>query len=74
MIEGKRVLVTGGAGFIGVRVAERLSPHNEVTLLDIDLHNALPYSPLAADDRVRKVEGDVRDQFGVSDFGGQTAL
>ena len=62
MLEGKKVLITGGAGFIGVRVAERLSPHNEITLLDTDLDNALPFSSLADDDRVRKVRGDVRDQ------------
>ena len=62
MIEGKKVLITGGAGFIGVRIAERLSPHNQITLLDIDLENVLPYSSLADDDRVRKIKGDVRDQ------------
>jgi UDP-glucose 4-epimerase len=61
MIIGKKVLITGGAGFIGTYVAERLVDRNEVTLLDINLNNALPYSPLAEDDRVRKVWGDVRD-------------
>jgi nucleoside-diphosphate-sugar epimerase len=60
MIEGKKVLITGGAGFIGVHMAERLAERNEVTLLDVDLENALPYSKLAKDDRVRKVRADVR--------------
>ena len=61
MIQGKRVLITGGAGFIGSHMADRLARGNEVTLLDINLGNALPYSPLAADESVRRIEGDVRD-------------
>ena len=61
MITGKKVLITGGAGFIGTHIAERLADRNEVTLFDIDLENALPYSRLANDGRVRKVQGDVRN-------------
>jgi nucleoside-diphosphate-sugar epimerase len=60
MIQGKKILITGGAGFIGTHMAQRLAPDNEVTLLDIDLEGPLRYSPLAADDRARKVAGDVR--------------
>jgi UDP-glucose 4-epimerase len=62
MISDKRVLITGGAGFIGTHMAERLADCNEVTLLDIDLRNALPYSRLAHDDATRKIHGDVRDR------------
>ena len=61
MIRDKRILITGGAGFIGTHVAERLVDGNQVTLLDIDLDNALPYSPLATGDAVRRIQGDVRD-------------
>jgi UDP-glucose 4-epimerase len=65
MIEGKQVLITGGAGFIGTHVAERLAPRNRVTLLDIDLAGPLRYSPLANDPRVEKVQADVRDRAAV---------
>ena len=61
MITGKKVLITGGAGFIGTHVAQRLAQANQLTLLDIELNGPLHYSPLANDDRIIKVEGDVRD-------------
>ena len=67
MIRDKTILNTGGAGFIGTHIAERLVEENEVTVLDIDLENALAYSPLANDECVRKVLGDVRDSKLISE-------
>lgn len=61
MVTGKKVLITGGAGFIGTHTAELLAADNEVTLFDLDLGGPLRFSPLAADPKVRKVVGDVRD-------------
>ena len=34
MIEDKRIVITGGAGFIGSSLAERLCERNEVVLFD----------------------------------------
>ena len=61
MISGKNILVTGGAGFIATHVVDRLLDARRITLLDIDLANALPFTDLADRDNVRTVEGDVRD-------------
>ncbi len=58
---GRNILITGGAGFLGVNLAERLAPENEVTLLDLALGGTLPYSPLAHDEGVKKIAADVRD-------------
>ena len=61
MICGKRILITGGAGFIGTHIAGRLADANDVTLFDIDLENCLPYSAISGHQRVRRVRGDVMD-------------
>ncbi len=40
MLEGKRVFITGGAGFIGANLAKRLLPGNQVALYDNFTRNA----------------------------------
>ncbi len=60
MIQGKKILITGGAGFIGTHMAQRLAADNRLTLFDIDLDGPIKFSPLAKDEKVRQVEGDVR--------------
>ncbi len=51
-MDGKKVLVTGGAGFIGSHLVERLSPRNEVTVLD-DLSTGTLRNLEAAKEEVR---------------------
>ena len=58
-MEGCRVVVTGGAGFIGSHLTERLAARNEVVVLD--LKPAVDAPNLAGiRDRIEYVEGDVR--------------
>ena len=58
-IEGKRILLTGGAGFIGSQLAKRLVAKNEVVIFDNLHRNALRYTDLASSSSVEIVEGDV---------------
>lgn len=60
--EGLRVCVTGGAGFIGSHLTNRLVGINDVVVLD-DLSNG---DPVRLPEGVELVEGDIRDPDAVS--------
>jgi dTDP-glucose 4,6-dehydratase len=67
---GKRALVTGGAGFIGSHLSEALlSAGAEVTVFTRYSSNGLQGAaldlPKAAFDAIRFIAGDLRDPFGV---------
>ncbi len=61
MIAGKRILITGGTGFIGSSLALRLCEHNDVVLLDTLHRDAYTGSSLEQSPNVHLVRGDVRD-------------
>lgn len=62
-----RVLLTGGAGFLGTHLAERLREEHDLVLLDNLRRDSLQHAPSLRDDpRVRLVKGDVRDEKLVS--------
>lgn len=64
-IEGRRILITGGAGFIGSHVVERLAAKNELRLLDTLHRNALAGTGLEALPSVELIQGDVLDREAV---------
>jgi UDP-glucose 4-epimerase len=66
-IRGKKILVTGGAGFVGSHIVDRLAPENEVVVLD-NLFTGSRANLAGSRERVRFIEGDVRDQKLVKDI------
>ena len=66
MIEGQRILLTGGAGFIGTALVRRLCEANECVVYDILRRNALQPAGLDKHRNVTLVQGDVRDEAALS--------
>jgi nucleoside-diphosphate-sugar epimerase len=60
-------VITGGAGFIGSHLAERLAGDARVVLFDNLRRNSLASSELARHPNVELVEGDIRDRDAVFD-------
>ena len=65
MIEDKRVLLTGGAGFIGTSLARRLLDANDVVVYDNGHRGSIRDSALAGHPRLTVVQGDVMDVRGL---------
>jgi nucleoside-diphosphate-sugar epimerase len=62
MLSGKRIVLTGGAGFIGTTLARLLADDNEVVLYDNLARDALQHTSLAGHEHVTLVAGDVLDR------------
>ena len=60
-LSGKRIVITGGAGFIGTTLATRLADDNEIVLFDNLHRDALSGTVLADHRNVSLVPGDVLD-------------
>jgi nucleoside-diphosphate-sugar epimerase len=60
-LSGKKVFMTGGAGFIGTSLARRLVEDNEIVILDNLHRDSLTGTDLAEHPNLRSVEGDVLD-------------
>lgn len=57
-----KMLITGGAGFIGVALAERLAKDNQVILLDTNFdYNAFAFSDLKSNKNVQVANVDILD-------------
>jgi nucleoside-diphosphate-sugar epimerase len=61
MLSGWRICITGGAGFIGTHLVERLAAHNQLVVFDNFRRDALSESGLATHANVQVVKGDVID-------------
>lgn len=69
-IENKRILLTGGAGFIGSQLAKRLVEKNRIVIFDSLHRNALRYTDLESNPNVTLIEGDILDKKSVLDAAG----
>lgn len=61
MIEGKRIVITGGAGFIGSTLARRLADRNTLILFDNLARNTIQYTDAAKHPSISLIEGDILD-------------
>lgn len=61
-LRGRRVFISGGGGFIGSHLAERLADSNTVTIYDNGARDALRFTALASHPQVTLVRGDVLDR------------
>src|ERR671931_1648345 len=60
-LRGKRILLTGGAGFIGTTLARRLADENELVVLDNLHRDALSGTELEGHPNLSFHQGDVLD-------------
>lgn len=59
MIKSKKILLTGGAGFIGTKLCEKLSSNNELLIYDNLKRNSIKNTNLLNKDNIKLVKGDI---------------
>ena len=61
-LENKRIFITGGAGFIGTALIDRLIEDNEIVVYDTLQRNALKETDLLNHHNLTLVQGDILDR------------
>ncbi len=61
MIKGKTIFLTGGAGFIGTKLIERLEKHNKIIVFDSLKRNSIQHSQALHSSNVKVIQGDILD-------------
>jgi dTDP-D-glucose 4,6-dehydratase len=61
MIQDKKILLTGGAGFIGTKLCGLLSDNNEILIYDNLNRNSIINTNLLENNNVKLVKGDILD-------------
>ena len=62
MLKNKRILLTGGAGFIGTKLSSILSEGNEILIYDNLDRNSIKDTDILNKENVVLVKGDILDQ------------
>lgn len=65
-IVGKRIVITGGAGFIGSTLAGRLAGANQIVLFDNLARNTIQHTGLQNNPNISLVQGDILDPHAVT--------
>jgi len=60
-VRNKSIFITGGAGFIGSYLCERLIENNRVTVYDNNKRNSLKYTNILNHSNLKIINGDVLD-------------
>jgi UDP-glucose 4-epimerase len=66
-IKGRKIFVTGGAGFIGSTLAARLCQDNELVLFDNLARNTIQYTNLLENKNISLIEGDILNYSAVEE-------
>jgi UDP-glucose 4-epimerase len=67
VIRGKKIFITGGAGFIGSTLAERLIEHNQVVVYDNLFRNSIAGRPVESHPNMTMIKGDILDAAHLED-------